>query len=97
VRYHLGPARLTEADVAGASVDSSSQPPNHLIFVKFSASGQKKFTALTAEIIGQPLAIELDGAVITAPVIQARIDGDAQISGTFNRAEAETLAALLNG
>jgi preprotein translocase subunit SecD len=41
------------------------------------------------------LAIELDGVVQSAPVIQERIAGSAEITGSFNETSAKALAAAL--
>ena len=42
------------------------------------------------------LAIELDGVVQSAPVIQERIGGPAEITGTFTESSAKALAAALS-
>ena len=46
--------------------------------------------------IGQALAVVLDGEVISVPVIQARVDEQAVISGDFSAGEARHLAQILN-
>jgi len=53
------------------------------------------FAAHTGANIGQPLAIVLDGEVLSAPVIQARLDDGGEITGNFTREEAVTLAVQL--
>ena len=58
--------------------------------------GGKKFADLTARNIGKPIAIVLDGEVLTNPVVQEAITGGrAQISGSRTMEEAEHLAILL--
>jgi preprotein translocase subunit SecD len=57
--------------------------------------GNKIFGDHTAANIGQRMAIVLNGVVVSAPVINARIVGEGVIQGTFTRDEAESLAAQL--
>ena len=55
-----------------------------------------RFAAYTAEHIGDPLAIVLDGKVVSVPVIQAEIPGgQVVIAGNFTETEAQTLATQL--
>lgn len=53
------------------------------------------FGPFTASRIGQPLAIVLDGIVLSAPRIQAQLDTGGVITGTFTEQEAKTLALQL--
>lgn len=46
----------------------------------------------TANHIGRPVASLIDGAVVAAPLLKARISESAVISGAFSRAEAERIA-----
>ncbi|ARU63708.1 protein translocase subunit SecD [Tumebacillus avium] len=56
-----------------------------------------KFKKITEDYLGQPVAIELDGKIITAPTIQVVIyDGKAVINGQEDVKEATELANLLN-
>lgn len=58
--------------------------------------GARLFGDMTRDNIGRPLAIVLDGEVITAPVIRSVIDGGrGEISGEFTSKEANDLALLL--
>lgn len=67
-----------------------------VVGLEFSDEGAKKFAELTARNIGRTIAIELDGKVLTAPVVQEAITGGrAQISGQRSVEEAEQLAILL--
>ena len=56
---------------------------------------QGVFGGFTAERIGQPMAIVLDGEVLSAPVIQAQLSSGGVITGQFTEAEANTLALQL--
>ncbi len=56
---------------------------------------QSVFGGFTAERIGQPMAIVLDGEVLSAPVIQAQLSSGGVITGQFSEEEANTLALQL--
>lgn len=65
--------------------------------VKFSfkPEGGDKFYDLTSANYGRRVAIIIDGVVITAPVVQAAISSDGEITGDFTAEEAQELATLL--
>ncbi len=63
---------------------------------KLDHEGARIFGEITRANIGRPLAIVLDGKVITAPVIRGVIaGGSGEISGSFTTREASDLALLL--
>jgi SecD/SecF fusion protein len=63
---------------------------------RFDPTGARKFGDYTAENIGSPFAIVLDGEVISAPVIQSHIPGGSGIiTGNFTVEESTSLAVLL--
>ncbi len=63
---------------------------------RFNPSGARKFGDYTAENIGSPFAIALDGEVISAPVIQDHIPGGSGIiTGRFTVESSNRLAILL--
>ncbi|WP_306115175.1 MULTISPECIES: protein translocase subunit SecD [unclassified Roseovarius] len=63
---------------------------------RFNPTGARKFGDYTAENIGNPFAIVLDGEVISAPVIQSHIAGGSGIiTGRFTVEESTNLAVLL--
>mgnify|MGYP001260589752 CR=1 FL=1 len=88
----LGRTALLEfKDVSGKTVLTGKDLKD-----EFSDEGGKKFADLTARNIGKPIAIVLDGEVLTNPVVQEAITGGrAQISGSRTMEEAEHLAILL--
>jgi len=68
-----------------------------IISLEFNAEGSELFGALTARLVGQPIAIVLDGNVISSPVVnQAIYGGQAVISGDFALEEAKLLSQRLN-
>jgi preprotein translocase subunit SecD len=82
---------LTDAQ---AAFDQRTNEP--IVNFRFNSSGARKFAQATTENVGQPFAIVLDNAVISAPVIREPITaGSGQISGTFTVQSANELAILL--
>ncbi len=68
-----------------------------IVSLIFNDEGAKLFEQITKANIGKTVAIFLDGAPISTPVVQEAISGGrAQISGTFTPAEAKTLVGRLN-
>ena len=66
------------------------------VSLRFAGIGPKKFSAVTAANVGKQMAIVLDNQVISAPVIRDRIpNGEAQITGLEDMAEANRLAVVL--
>jgi protein-export membrane protein SecD len=56
------------------------------------SEGSNQFLEYTSSHIGQPMAIVLDGRVLSAPTINGAISGNGEISGQFTQQEAESLA-----
>jgi len=86
---------LGGADIVDAApgFDQNGRPD---VGFSFSERGARAFGQLTQENVGRPLAIVLDGEVLSAPVIQTPIlGGHGQITGTFTVEDAKRLAVLL--
>ena len=93
----LKPTDLTGADLQSAQVvfDSKSGKPS--VSIQFTQAGGDKFAKLTKENVGKPIAIVLDNAVISMPIVQQEISGDsAQITGNFTVEAAKNLSIELN-
>jgi preprotein translocase subunit SecD len=68
----------------------------YYVRMQLNSRGQRIFSRLTQENVGRALAIVLDDAIFSAPVIQEPITGGvAQITGTFTPEEARDLAIVL--
>jgi protein-export membrane protein SecD len=67
------------------------------VALSFDSTGAKLFEDMTGRNIGKPIAIFLDGEVISAPTVDTKISGgDAVITGNFTVAKANELAQRLN-
>lgn len=81
-------------DRAASAFDPNTGRP--MVTFAFDRQGAVVFAKITAASIGQRFAVVLDGAVLTAPVIQSAIPGgQGQITGDFTVEEAQTLSVLL--
>lgn len=68
-----------------------------LVVLKFNREGADLFEKITSENIGKLVAIYLDGAPISTPVVrEAIVGGEATISGNFTPDEAKQLVGRLN-
>ncbi len=80
---------------AVVTYDSNTGEPE--VSLEFNSEGAKLFEEITARNVGKPLAIFLDGQVISAPTVNEKITGGkAVITGRFNLKEAKTLVQRLN-
>jgi len=86
----VGGDELTDAQ---AAFDQNGQPS---VNFRFNTTGARLFGQFTAEHIGEPFAIVLDGKVVSAPVIQSHIaGGSGQITGRFSVEQTTRLSILL--
>ncbi len=77
---------------ARASVGEFNRP---IVHFSLSPQGSKAFSELTGSNIGRGLAIVLDGRVVSAPVINARISDEGIIEGDFTQQEVQDLSTVL--
>jgi preprotein translocase subunit SecD len=77
---------------ARVSFDRQQRP---IVEFQFNTEGGRIFGELTAENIGEQLAIVLDDRVYSAPNIRSRIGSRGQIEGRFTSQEAADLAVVL--
>jgi preprotein translocase subunit SecD len=107
-KYILGPAEVLGKDVksavAGLQTNSQGSTTGEWeVQLNFTGSGTKKFADVTTRLAAIPqtearnqFAIVLDGLVISAPRTLDRITGgNAQITGNFTQATAQSLANQL--
>ncbi len=100
-RYVLGPAELANAGIASAQV-ASIYSGGWTIMVNLTAAGAQSWNQLAQQSFHSYVAIDLDGAVISAPLIEPNsqtfvsFGARDQISGGFSKKQARQIAALLN-
>jgi preprotein translocase subunit SecD len=92
--YVLGPAVVTGKSVGSAGTQYDSTLSQWVTNVHF--KNNDFVTKIAGPYLQKQVAIELDGVVQSAPVINAGITGrDVQISGDFTQGEAKDLALVL--
>ena len=88
---------LTGKYLKRATVQFNPQDNTPEVALEFDSEGAKLFEDITGRNISKPVAIFLDGYVISQPTVNEKITGgQAVISGRFSLAEAKTLAQRLN-
>ena len=88
-----------KADMGGEHVvqaNAINETEGWIVNLRFDSIGARQFDDIAAAHYHEPLAILLDGKVISAPVLQTRFfGGNARISGNFNDTTARNLASAL--
>lgn len=79
-------------DVLSNAIAAPDQYNNWQINFGLTSEGSTAFFNFTSTHIGQPMAIVLDGRVLSAPTINAAISDNGVITGQFTQTEAESLA-----
>lgn len=98
IAYLLSPSMIegTDLDDAGAAIPQNQV--NYVVTLSFNGEGTDVFGEISTSLVGteKQFAIVLDGQVLSAPTMEGRIlDGNAQISGDFTEATANSLATSL--
>ncbi len=92
----MGPTLMTGKAIQSARVGTDDLGIPEVDFT-LTTSGTKKFGEITGRLVGEQLAIILDGKVVSSPVIKSKIDGGrGVISGKFTIDEAKDLSLVLN-
>jgi preprotein translocase subunit SecD len=82
---------VTNVDIDRSRVVPGDKPSGFWIDVQFTGAGAQKMRQATANHVGRPLAILIDGTVIMAPLLRSPIGTSAMVTGDYTRAEAERL------
>lgn len=96
------PTKLKDTELTGEHLkraevqfDQTSGEPQ--VSLQFDEVGTKMFADITKRNLEKPVAIELDGQIISAPTVQSVIEsGQAQITGKFTVEEVKNLVSELN-
>ena len=101
-RYVLGPSQLRGTAIAKAQAQFDTQQSQWVVGYDLTSSGSGAWDTVAQRNFHAYLAIDLDGEVVSAPLIQpaqgafTSFAGKGQISGNFTQASAQTLALELN-
>jgi preprotein translocase subunit SecD len=83
---------VTNGDISQSRVVPGDRPSRFGVGVEFNAEGAAKMRQATGSHVGRPLAILIDGDVVTGPVLRSPIGSSALISGDYTKAEADRIA-----
>jgi hypothetical protein len=78
-------------DIAEARI-VPGRGPSFDVAIRFTADGAAKMQRATEGHVGRPLAILLDGEVVSTPTVRARIGREGLLNGSFTKSEAERIA-----
>ncbi|MFC1663191.1 protein translocase subunit SecD [Patescibacteria group bacterium] len=88
---------LTGQHLKSAQVQFDPNTNEPLVALEFNSEGSDLFAEITKRNLGRTVAIFLDGAPISIPVVNQEItSGQAVIQGSFTLDDAKTLARRLN-
>ena len=82
---------VSNSDIAQSRVVQGDSASRFGVAVEFNAAGAERMRQATANHIGKPVAILVDGEVVAAPVLKGPISTLGLISGDYTRAEAERI------
>ena len=82
-------AALTGTDIASAKVAGGA------VELTFTDAGAKKAAKLSGEHADKPVALVVDGKVLAAPVIRAKLGATVRVTGSFTAEEAATLVKAI--
>jgi preprotein translocase subunit SecD len=89
---------VTNDDIAFSNVIPGNTPSQQFwIDVRLNAAGAAKMRQATTNHLGKPVAILIDGDVITAPTLKSPIGAAAVISGDYTQADAQRIAGGMRG
>lgn len=101
VRYVLGPAGFPASLIRSAAAQEVS-PGQWIVAVVFTTRGATVWDDVAARQFHEQLAIVIDGAVASAPLIQPNqytftsFTGSMQLVGRWSQSQAIAIAAALN-
>jgi preprotein translocase subunit SecD len=95
IYLHKAPDATNE-DIAEvrAAEDSRKMPALEIVFTK---EGAKKIAKLSEEHFDKPLAVLVDGKVVSAPVIKSKFSERALVTGKFTKEEVEKIVKGFTG
>jgi hypothetical protein len=89
---YLHPEIVVDNDDVAQSWVLQDGPTGFGVAVQLLPSGAERMRQATTDHLGRLVAILIDGAVVTAPVVRSPISDSAVISGDYTRREAERIA-----
>jgi len=97
-KYVLGPLIVDANDVERAIARPDAQPGGGWsVYVDLTAEGTSAFESATEAAVGSPIAIVLDGLIVSSPVVATPItSGSVVLASELTEREARTLASQVH-
>jgi TonB family protein len=92
--YLEASALVTAQDVSNARV-VDAEGGRFYVEVTFREAASARMAQATSAHLGKPVAIVIDGRVVSAPVVRSPIGRSAMLTGDFTRAQAEAIVSRL--
>ena len=97
-RIYLHPEPVVvNSDIASAELVQGDTASTFGVALTFNEDAVERITRATRAHIGRPVAILVDGEVVSAPVLRSPVTTAAVISGDYTRAEAERIVSGIVG
>ena len=90
-------AVISNGDIAKATVLQNRVGSTYSLAVTFTAEGARKMEAATRSWSNKPLAVLLDGRVVTCPTVRGTISTSAMVDADFSKADADRIVAGIIG
>jgi hypothetical protein len=88
---------VSNGDIAKASAQRNREGDFYSLAVTFTAEGARKMEAATRNHDGKPLAVLIEGEVVTCPTVRGVISTSAVVDARFTKAEADRIVAGILG
>jgi len=88
---------VSNGDIAKASAQRNREGDSYGLALTFTADGARKMEAATRGRSGKPLAVLIDGNVVSCPTIRGVISTTAVVDARYTKAEADRIVAGVMG
>jgi hypothetical protein len=88
---------ISNGDIAKAAAQQSRAGETYSLVVTFTADGARKMEAATRGWLGKPLAVLIDGQVVSCPAVRGVISTSAVVDAGYSKAEADRIVAGIIG
>lgn len=88
---YLHPEMIVTNDDIAQSWVRQDGPDRFGVSVELLEAGAQRMREATANHLGRPVAIMIDGVVVSAPIVRSEISNSAMITGDFTQSEAERI------
>jgi hypothetical protein len=88
---------VANGDIAKASAQRNSTGDTYSVIVTFTAEGAKRMEAATRGHNGKPMAVLLEGEVVSCPTVRGVIGTAAVVDARYTKTEADRIVAGIIG